>query len=31
MCKACGCGISDKKDPRYGKGKTKPVAKKKKK
>jgi len=29
MCKACGCGISDKKDPRYGKGK--PAAKKKKK
>lgn len=20
MCKACGCGLSDKKDPRYGKG-----------
>jgi hypothetical protein len=29
MCKSCGCGISDKKDPRYGKGK--PTAKKKKK
>lgn len=20
MCKSCGCGLSDKKDPRYGKG-----------
>ena len=20
MCKACGCGLSDKKDPGYGKG-----------
>lgn len=20
MCKACGCGITDKKDPGYGKG-----------
>jgi hypothetical protein len=20
MCKQCGCGIADKKDPRYGKG-----------
>lgn len=20
MCKACGCGLSDKKDPAYGKG-----------
>lgn len=20
MCKSCGCGLSDKKDPRYGQG-----------
>lgn len=38
MCKECGCGITDKKDPRYGKGapkgkkssaKKKPAVKKK--
>lgn len=23
MCKECGCGISDKKNPLYGKGKAK--------
>lgn len=33
MCKACGCGITDKKDPRYGKGapKSKKTSTKKKK
>lgn len=28
MCKACGCGLSDKKDPGYGKGPKKGGAKK---
>lgn len=35
MCKECGCGLTNKKDPGYGKGapkdKKKAVAKKKKK
>ena len=28
MCKECGCGLTDKKDPGYGKGKKKDSAKK---
>jgi len=31
MCKECGCGITDKKDPRYGKGAPKKKASDKKK
>ena len=30
MCKECGCGLTDKKDPGYGKGKKKAAKKKKK-